>query len=118
MLNDAYSRDYGTRRRDQTDTWCVNGRTLNVDQFGNFIAGFGAQAYDQTYPMSPIMTNPLLPYGGALTVTIDFGVFYHLIGATKAVNDPLDLTGIPDILDGADYAKNFSRSSPSSCGCN
>jgi hypothetical protein len=109
--------DFGFNDPDQTDTSCVNGRVLNVDQMGNFIAGFGGQAYDQTSPVSPIMTNPALPYGGALTTVIDFGVLYHLTGLTKAQDDPFDSTGIPDILAGAEYAKNIGNEPSSSCGC-
>jgi RHS repeat-associated protein len=109
--------DFGWHDPDQSDTFCVNGNVLNVDAMGNFIAGFGGQAYDQTYPNPPLGTSPLLPNGAALTAVIDAGILYHLTGLTKAKNDPFDLTGIADIMNGAEYAKNFKKPQSQSCGC-
>ncbi len=81
------------------DTFKVNGQKLSADQFGNFIAGFQGQAYDNgPYPV---------PYSTLSTVEMA-GIGYHLIGQTKAVNDPLpDNTGLPYVNAGAEYAKTF-----------
>ena len=73
------------------DTFCVNGKKLTADQFGNYMAGYQGSAYDQ-YVTSP--------FPALATVYAD-GIWYHLRGDTKAVNDPFDLTGIPDIHMGA-----------------
>ena len=62
---------------------------MTPGEFGNYIAGFAAAAYDQKYastiisPISRIM---------AQTLVEDAGILYHASGATKAKNDPLDRT--------------------------
>jgi hypothetical protein len=107
--------DFGWNDPDQSDTWCVNGRTLNVDQMGNFIAGFEGQAYDQTFNSSSI---------NALQLVIEGGIAFHQTGRTKSVNDPNDLTGYPDIISGAAYARTVVSPTTSAaaaasggCGC-
>ena len=72
------------------DTFNVNGRSMNADQFGNYIAGFQGAAYDAK------VTSPF----PALLTVMGFGILYHVTGETKAINDPLDLTGLPDVLAG------------------
>ena len=112
----------------EKDTWCVNGVKLNADQFGNFLAGFQAAAYDRTYTFRfPSATDWLREhliqgiYGAdkaASSVTMNgipvarnfirvVGVLYHITGHTKAVGDPLDFTGMPDINAGANYGAHF-----------
>jgi hypothetical protein len=92
------------------DTWCVYGKKMNADQFGNFIAGFQGAAYDANY-FPPI----------ALATVKAAGIGYHVTGRTKAPNDPWDKTGMPDINAGAKAATNFIsspiRNDNNKCGC-
>ena len=85
------------------DTFSIPGQTFNADQFGNFIAGYEAASYDTKYGVSL-----------ALDAVVDAGIGYHLLGATKAINDPFDLTGLPDIFNGAAYGSN-SKNPGNSC---
>ncbi len=82
--------DFGWNQH-KHDTFCVNGKRLTADQFGNYIAGYQGAAYDQ-YVTSP--------YPALATVYAD-GLYYHIMGDTKAVNDPFDTTGFPYIHMGA-----------------
>lgn len=91
------------------DTFCVNGSKLTADQFGNFIAGFQGQAYDNT----PYWT----PYSALGFVEIA-GIAYHNIpGGSEAKNDRLDRTGLPFVNAGAEYAKKFHASPLKGKGC-
>ena len=74
------------------DTFMVNGHLLNAGQFGNFLAGYQAQAYDYKYHV---------PF--ALQEMYIAGVGLHLLHNTNAINDPWDQTGIPYISEGAAY---------------
>jgi hypothetical protein len=78
----------------QNDTFCVGGRRMNADEFGNYIAGFQGAAYDG---------NVFSPFS-ALDAVYAAGLYYHLTGNTKAVNDPFDNTGRPMITRGAQDA--------------
>jgi RHS repeat-associated protein len=97
--------DFGWNEH-SNDTWCVNGKIMNADQFGNYIAGFQGAAYDVTYPV---------PVG--LASVIVAGVGYHITGRTKAPNDRLDRTGRPDIDAGAAAAAGFLGSPTHSGTC-
>lgn len=66
---------------------------MNADQMGNFIAGFEGAMYDAEYFNTT-------GGGNAEGAVMLGGVIYHLVGATKAKNDPLDRTGMPDIVNG------------------
>jgi hypothetical protein len=88
--------DFGWNEH-KNDTWNVDGQQMNADKFANFMAGFQAQAYDDTYPVG----------NAALNIAFGVGVWDHLTGDTKAVNDPWDNTGVPFINAGAEYAKNW-----------
>ena len=88
------------------DTWCVNGHKMNADQMANFMLGFQAQSYDNAFPL---MENVAMEVGYAA------GVWYHSTGQSKAANDPLDLTGLPDIAAGAEAADRWPFGSGSQC---
>jgi len=84
------------------DRFCVNGALMSDAAFGNFIAGFAGQAYDDTY-------------GGnlALDTVLLYGIGYHIQqyenGETN-FGDILDASGRPDILAGARAARSFPQS--------
>ncbi len=82
----------------RNDTFCVNGRRMNADEFGNYIAGYQGAAYDG---------NLLSPFS-ALDAVYAAGLWYHLTGDTKAVNDPFDATGRPFIALGSNGAPRSS----------
>jgi RHS repeat-associated protein len=100
--------DYGYTKQ-AADTWCINGRKLNADQMANFMLGFQAQAYDNTYPVG----NAALNVGGLA------GIYYHVTGQSKVKNDPWDNTGFPDINSGAYFANTWPSivNSPTSQCC-
>ena len=80
--------DFGYTQPD--DTWTLGDITFSADEFGNFIAGYQAGAYDSTY-------------GTSLAVPSVYaaGIGYHVLGVTKApYYDPADDTGWPAISDG------------------
>jgi len=93
ILNNSKGRgpyDFGWNEH-AGDTFCVNGTRYDADQFGNYIAGYQGEAYDQ-YVFS------LFP---ALPTVYLAGLYYHLRGDTKATNDPFDTTGFPYIHQGS-----------------
>jgi RHS repeat-associated protein len=90
--------DYGWNSH-SADTWNVCGQILNADQMGNFMAGYQAGAYDKYY----FWTTGAIWAQGSVDAA---GVLYHLTGRTKATSDPLDRTGMPDILRGQRYARH------------
>lgn len=107
------------------DTWCVDGKILSAFQMGNFVGGFEGAAYDDVYPL-PFsnllndLSNKLgIPRTGGMAseLMVEGGIFLHLIGATKSVNDPWDHNGRPDIAAGAAYEKNFDKSKTKPCEC-
>jgi RHS repeat-associated protein len=88
--------------KDSGDTFCINGKQMSDAAFGNFIAGFAGQAYDDTY-------------GGhlALETVLLFGVGYHIQAYENGkidFGDILDASGRPDILAGARSARSFPQS--------
>jgi RHS repeat-associated protein len=78
------------------NTWTRNGVKMDADQFGNYIAGFQGAAYDQAYNTSSGFS--ILPV--AKNIVESAGILYHLMGLTKAHNDPFDHTGMPMIQAG------------------
>jgi RHS repeat-associated protein len=92
----------------QHDTFNVDGYELTASQFGNYIAGYEGEAYDEKFGHSYFALHAV--YLG--------GKFYHQNGGSGAKNDPQDLTGLPDILAGAFGAAGaWLDSSNSGCGC-
>jgi RHS repeat-associated protein len=87
------------------DTFCVNGKILDDAQFGNYIAGFAGQVYDNAYG------SEVLGEGyTALDLVIAGGIGYHIRGAFRGDNplsDWNDDSGIPMILQGAQAASSF-----------
>lgn len=90
--------DYGWNSH-SADTWNICGRTFNADQMGNFMAGYQAGVYDKNY----FWTTGAIWAQGSVDAA---GVLYHMTGRTKATTDPLDRTGMPDILRGQRYARH------------
>ncbi len=90
--------DYGWNSH-SGDTWNVCGHILNADQMGNFMAGYQSGVYDSYY----FWTTGAIWAQGSVDAA---GILYHLTGRTKATNDPLDRTGMPDILRGQRYARH------------
>ncbi|MDR3565612.1 MAG: RHS repeat-associated core domain-containing protein, partial [Negativicutes bacterium] len=101
--------DFGYKAEHINDTWTWCGKKMNRDQFGNFVGGFEGASYDRMY---------FLTTGGVAAeyVVHIYGIKFHLAGNTKAKNDPLDFTGLPDILTGrvAGWSFNPNRDR---CGC-
>jgi RHS repeat-associated protein len=99
--------DFGWKDNNQipgpdNDTFIVNGQKMTADQFGNFIAGFQGQAYDNgPYPT---------PYSALGFVEIAGLIYHNIPGQSKATNDRLDNTGLPYVNAGAEYAKTFLNS--------
>jgi RHS repeat-associated protein len=83
--------DFGSLKQYEGDTFCVDGRKYDPNQFANYIAGYQGAAYDN-FVGSPVP---------ALALVNLAGMYYHRIGWTKAENDPWDATGRPDIAAGA-----------------
>ena len=90
--------DFGFRHNTQHDTWTFNGKTMNANQMGNFVAGFQGAAYDKKY-------NDSVPV--AQTTVEAYGIKYHLLKQTKAKDDPFDRTGMPDIKKGEAAGMTF-----------
>ncbi|MDR3412316.1 MAG: RHS repeat-associated core domain-containing protein [Formivibrio sp.] len=88
--------DFGWIPQNRYDTWTVNGQTMDASQFGNFIAGFEGASYDLKYFA--------LTGTDAEEAVMLAGLYYHLSGKTHAHDDPLDFTGMPDIINGENYA--------------
>lgn len=85
------------------DTWTYNGVTMSSSQMGNFVAGFSGAVYDKKY-------NFGIP--AAQLVVEGYGIYYHSSGQSKAKNDPLDRTGMPDIVNGEDAGMAFEPTPP------
>jgi RHS repeat-associated protein len=100
--------DFGWNGHDK-DTFTRCGKSLNADQFGNYIAGFEGAAYDQNY----FWTTGAIWAEASVKI---FGVIYHVRGATKAKDDPWDKTGRPDINAGERDGWNFGKNG-GACGC-
>lgn len=65
---------------------------------GNFMAGYLSGIYDSYY----FWTTGAIWAQGSVDAA---GILYHLTGRTQATNDPLDRTGMPDILREQRYAR-------------
>ncbi len=100
--------DFGWNSHEH-DTWTRCGNKYNADQFGNYIAGFEGAAYDNYYFWT---TGAFVAEAGVEL----YGIKYHITGATKAKNDPLDKTGRPDIRAGEKDGWNFNNPGRD-CGC-
>jgi RHS repeat-associated protein len=102
--NGPYDFGYGKHR---ADTWARCGVKMDADHFANYMGGFQGAAYDRAF---------LWTTGGRAQMYVyAAGIYYHLMGKTKAVNDPFDLTGIPMINAGSGDGWNFGNGD--SCGC-
>jgi uncharacterized protein RhaS with RHS repeats len=102
--------DFGWIPQDRYDTWTIDGMTMDANQFGNFMAGFEASAYDQEY-------FETTGGGNAELAVILAGLYYHMSGKTHAHNDPFDKTGMPDILNGEAFGWLFGdRIKHGKCG--
>ena len=99
--------DFGWNEDTASDTWTRCGVKYDADHFANYVAGFQGAAYDSAF----FWTTG----GRAQAYVYLAGIGYHLAGKTKAVNDPLDLTGIPLIYAGTRDGWNFPNKS--GCGC-
>jgi len=71
---------------------------MKASEIGNFIAGFQGSAYDKKF-------NGSVPVAQATVEA--YGIKYHLTGAMRAKNDPLDRTGMPDIKKGEAAGMTF-----------
>lgn len=77
----------------KNDTFCIKGQKLDAGQFGNFLAGYQGQAYDENEWLSPIP--------GLASVAVA-GFLYHYTGHSYASGiDPYDRLGAPYIFAGA-----------------
>jgi RHS repeat-associated protein len=88
--------DFGWTPQYRHSTWTLGNVTMNADQMGNFIAGFEGASYDNRFTFG--LGN--LAQSGVEGA----GLYYHLNGQTHAKNDPLDFTGMPDIMKGELFA--------------
>ena len=102
--------DFGWIPQNRYDTWTRCGRKMDASQMGNYIAGFEGASYDQEY----LNTTG---GGNAEFAVMAAGLYYHLSGKTHAHNDPLDFTGMPDIINGEMDGWAFP-SSGGKCKCN
>jgi hypothetical protein len=93
--------DFGENYKTEEDTWRYGGKILSADQMGNFIAGFQGAAYDKVFEGGAPVAEKMVEAGG---------IYYHITGATKAKNDPLDKTGRPDIKAGEAAGQKFTPS--------
>jgi RHS repeat-associated protein len=97
----------------QNDTWTICGVEMSAGDFGNYIAGFQAGAWDQLYYGDP--WRPFVRWAEGATYLA--GIYYHLRGQSDVPNDPWDDTGLPWIKHGADAGRRFGKNS-GACGCN
>jgi RHS repeat-associated protein len=102
--------DFGHMEEHAYDTWTWCGKKMNPDQFGNFVAGFEGASCDRSYFLLES------PVANAEVVVHIYGIKFHVKGDTKAKNDPLDLTGLPDILTGEGAGWSF-KPNRDRCGC-
>ena len=110
--NSLGKRDY--KERNPYDTFCVDGHVVSAPEFGNYIAGLEASAYDKRYAFS-------VQFAG--TAVIQAGIWFHRSNAvlytfsagTYGEFDPLDLTGIPFIDDGLIAGHYFDPNETSKC---
>jgi hypothetical protein len=88
----------------QSDTWTKCGVTMSAGDFGNYIAGFQAGAWDQTF-YDNSWRHWDRPAEGLAYLA---GIYYHASGQSDVPNDPWDNTGLPWIKRGADDGHSFS----------
>jgi len=103
----------------QSDTWNRCGLKMSAGDFGNYIAGFQAGAWDQLYYGDREIGFSLkhtyqLRY--AEFVTNLAGIYYHSFGQSDVLNDKMDKTGRPWITLGADDGRTFYNRN-GKCGC-
>lgn len=79
---------------------------MDASDFGNFVAGYEAGAYD----------NAMGGGGLAQVSAYTAGLVYHLGGDAINPGDPFDLTGIPFIYAGANAAPAPANSGPPPAG--
>jgi RHS repeat-associated protein len=101
------------------DTFTVCGIKMSAGDFGNYIAGLQAGAWDDAFYGDREIGFSLshlyqLRYAEATARLA--GLYYHLRGDTDARNDPWDKTGWPWITLGANYGRTFSKKG-GGCGC-
>jgi RHS repeat-associated protein len=85
----------------QGDTWTRCGIKMSAGDFGNYIAGFQAGAWDRKFNQAV----PGTTFAIGLVKLAD--IYYHLTGDTDVPNDPWDKTGMPWINSGIDDGFNF-----------
>ena len=103
-----------------SDTFTRCGVKMSAGDFGNYIAGFQAGAWDNAYYGDREIGFSLdhlyqLRYAEALARLA--GVYYHITGDTNVDGDPWDKRGFPWITLGADDGRAFSQKG-GGCGCN
>lgn len=95
-----------------SDTFVVCGVTMTAGDFGNFIAGFQAGAWDQINYGNP--WRPFVRYAeGAAYLA---GIWYHFTKQSNVQNDPWDYTGRPWITLGVDFGRARAKN-PNKCMC-
>lgn len=111
VRNSAGKYDFGHNGQ-ASDTFCVKGRQLNAFQFGNFIAGYQGQVWDDSH----------FPDKRALGRVMAMGAIYHLWAAavnalagneaaalfSTGYDDVFDTRGLADVRAGAAYASDPS----------
>jgi hypothetical protein len=76
---------------------------MSAGDFGNYLAGFQAGAWDELY-----YDNPWRPFvRPAESLAYLAGIYYHASGQSDVPNDPWDNTGMPWIKNGADDGRAF-----------
>jgi hypothetical protein len=93
---------------------------MSAGDFGNYIAGFQAGAWDDAFYGDReigFSLNHLYQLRYAETIARLAGTYYHRKGDTDVPNDPWDWnTGYPWITLGVDYGRTFSKRG-GGCGC-
>jgi RHS repeat-associated protein len=95
------------------DTFVRCGVTMSAGDFGNYIAGFQAGAWDDFNYGSGWRSLVRYAEGAAYVA----GIYYHWSGQSDVPNDKWDMTGRPwitlGVKDGRTYSKSYGD-----CGCN
>jgi RHS repeat-associated protein len=94
------------------DTFVRCGLTMSAGDFGNYIAGFQAGAWDSNFYGNGWRSSVRYAEGAAYVA----GIYYHASGQSDVPNDRLDKTGRPLITLGADDGRTFDPSK-GKCGC-
>jgi RHS repeat-associated protein len=104
----------------QSDTWTRCGVKMTASDFGNYIAGFQAGAWDDAnYGDRDIgfSLKHTFQLRYAEFVANLAGIYYHNFGGPSSTKDRLDRSGRPWITLGADDGRAFNKGN-GKCGCN